>query len=115
MKTKLVRSSLLGLACLSALALASCQGPSSTPASAVKCDSSTPTSAVSCDKCNTVYFKAPSTTSAPGGKGFVTLLPASRMECSECETKVITWVKTGSLTQQVCKTCGGTLHCCTQR
>ncbi len=57
MKTKLIRSLVLGL---TAFALVSCQAPSSTP-----------TSAVSCNKCGTVYFKAPSTSSGSGGKGFV--------------------------------------------
>jgi len=99
MKTKLIRSLVLGL---TAFALVSCQAPSSTP-----------TSAVSCNKCGTVYFKAPSTSSGSGGKGFVSLKPASRMDCADCENKVVAWVKTGSLTQHTCKTCGGALQHCT--
>ncbi|MDZ4405551.1 hypothetical protein [Prosthecobacter sp.] len=100
MKTKLIRSLFLGLA---AVALVSCQAPSSTP-----------TSAVSCNKCGTVYFKSPASSSAPGGKGFVTLRPASSMDCADCENKVVAWLKTGSLTRHTCKTCGGTLNHCTQ-
>jgi len=102
MKTKLINSTLLPLAAFATLLLASCAAPSSTP-----------TSAVSCNKCGTVYFKAPSTTSGSGGKGFVSLKPASRMDCADCENKVVAWVKTGSLTQHTCKTCGGTLQHCT--
>ncbi|MDZ4405568.1 hypothetical protein [Prosthecobacter sp.] len=102
MKTKLIQSTLLSLAAFATLLLASCAAPSSTP-----------TSAVSCNKCGTVYFKAPSTSSGSGGKGFVSLKPASRMDCVDCENKVVAWVKTGSLTQHTCKTCGGTLQHCT--
>ena len=93
----------LGIASL----MTSCQAPS---------HSSTPTSAVSCSKCGTVYFKAPATSGvgAAGMKGgFVTLKSASRMSCPDCENKVIAWVKTGTFTQHVCATCGGTMHHCT--
>jgi len=105
MKTKLIHSTLLSLAAFATLLLASCAAPSATP-----------TSAVSCNKCGTVYFKAPSSTGvgAAGLKGgFIALKPASRMDCVDCENKVIAWVKTGSLTRHTCKTCGGTLQHCT--
>ena len=75
-----------------------------------------PTSAVSCSKCGTVYFQAPATNGvgAAGAKGgFITLRTASRMSCPDCENKVIAWVKTGSFTQHVCKTCGGAMSHCT--
>jgi ribosomal protein S27E len=85
----------------SAMLLASCQAPSH------------PTSAVTCDKCRTVYFKAPGTVT-PGNKGFVTLRDASRMDCPDCENQVVAWMKTGSLTKHVCKSCGGGLHHCSQ-
>ena len=73
----------------------------------------TPSTAVTCEKCHTVYFKAPGPLT-PANKGFVALHTASRMECKDCETRIIAWVKTGTLTTQVCKSCGGTLQCCTQ-
>lgn len=101
MKTKLIHSTILSLAAFATLLLASCAAPS------------TPTSAVSCNKCGTVYFKTPVTNANAGGKGFITLKPASRMDCADCENKVIAWVKTGSLTKHTCKTCGGTLQHCT--
>lgn len=103
MKTKLIRSILLGFAALGTLALVSCQVPAHTPSSALNCN-----------KCGTVYFKSPSLSAAsPGGKGFVTLRPASSMSCPDCENQVIAWVKTGAFTRHVCKSCGGTLHHCT--
>lgn len=103
MKTKLLRSALLGLAALGTLALVSCQAPKH----------HVPSSAVSCTKCATVYFKSPTVTSAPGDKGFVTLRSASSMNCPDCENKVVAWAKQGEFTQHVCKTCGGTMHHCT--
>ncbi len=77
-----------------------------------------PTSAVSCSKCGTIYFKAPVTggggVGAAGIKGgFITLREASRMSCPDCENKVIAWVKTGTFTQHVCASCGGTMRHCT--
>ena len=95
MKTLLL-TSMLGLAAL----LTSCQTSTGTPESAV-----------TCDKCRTVFFKAPSSLT-PGNKGFVTLRDASRMDCPDCENQVIAWVKTGSLTKHVCKSCGGSLNHC---
>lgn len=84
--------------------LTSCQAPAS----------AAPTSAVSCTKCGTVYFKAPSlSASSPGGKGFVTLKSSSHMSCPDCENKVVAWVKTGTFTEHVCKTCGGAMKHCT--
>jgi len=101
MKTQLVRSFLLGLAALGTLALASCQATSAAP-----------TSALTCSKCATVYFKSPSVTSAAGDKGFVTLKSSSKMNCPDCENRVIAWAKKGEFTQHTCKTCGGALsHC----
>jgi hypothetical protein len=94
----LLLTGMLGLAGF----LTSCQAPSGVP-----------TSAVSCNKCGTVYFKAPATNANAGGKGFITLKPASRMDCPDCEDKVIAWVKTGSLTRHTCKTCDGALNHCT--
>ena len=82
MKSKLIRTSLLGLAAIGTLVLASCQAPSSAP-----------TAAVSCDKCGTVHFKAPSTGYGPGSKGIVTLRDASRMSCPDCENQVIAMMK----------------------
>jgi ribosomal protein S27E len=99
MKTKLI---LLTLVSLSASLLVSCQAPTA------------PTSAVSCDRCHTIYFNAPATTTASGGKGFVSLRPANRMSCPDCENQIISWTKTGSLTRHTCKSCGGNLHHCTQ-
>lgn len=108
MKTKLIRTSLLGLAAIGTLLLASCQAQSSAP-----------TAAVSCDKCKTIHFLAPYTggggVGAAGMKGgFVTLRHADSMSCPDCENKVIAMLKTGSLTQHVCSSCGGTLRHCTQ-
>ena len=103
MKTKLIRTSLLGLAAIGTLLLASCQAPSSAP-----------TAAVSCDKCGTIHFKAPFTGYGPGNKGIVALRDASRMSCPDCENQVIAMLKTGSLTKHVCKSCGGALRHCTQ-
>lgn len=104
---KTLIKSLLTVATLSATALlSSCQAPSSAP-----------TSAVSCSKCGTVYFKAPATggVGAAGAKGgFITLKPAGRMDCADCENKVAGWVKFGTLTEHTCKTCGGTLNHCTR-
>lgn len=95
MKTLLL-TSILGLAGL----LTSCQTSTGIPESAV-----------TCDKCRTVYFKAPASM-PPGNKGFLTLRDASSMDCPDCENQVISWVKTGSLTRHVCKSCGGSLsHC----
>ena len=75
----------------------------------------TPNSTVTCSKCGTVYFKAPAlAASSPGGKGFVTLHDASHMDCPECENEVVAWLKTGSLTRHICKTCGGALNHCTK-
>ncbi len=105
MKTKLIRSALLGLAALGTLALVSCQAPAHTP-----------TSAVTCSKCHTIHFNAPATSGAgaAGAKGgIVTLRHADGMSCADCENKVVAMLKTGSLTQHTCKTCGGTLHHCT--
>lgn len=105
MKTKLIRSALLSLAALGTLALVSCQAPAHTP-----------TSAVTCSKCHTIHFNAPATsgTGAAGAKGgVVTLRHADGMSCPDCENKVVAMLKTGSLTQHTCKTCGGTLHHCT--
>ncbi|MFZ2282087.1 MAG: hypothetical protein WAW39_30105 [Prosthecobacter sp.] len=103
MKTKLIHSTILVLATFATMLLASCAPPSATP-----------TSAISCTKCGTVYFKTPSlSASSPGGKGFVTLRSSSSMTCPDCENKVIAWVKTGSFTQHVCKTCGGAMSHCT--
>lgn len=108
MKTKLIRTTLLGLAALGTLALVSCQAPAITHA---------PASAVSCSKCHTIHFNAPATggVGAAGAKGgIVTLRHADSMSCPDCENQVIAMLKTGSLTKHVCKTCGGTLHHCTQ-
>lgn len=102
MKTKLVRSSILGLLALGALALTSCQAPPSTP-----------TSAVSCDKCHTIHFKAYQP-SGPSGKGMITLSDSSRMSCPDCENQVLAMLKGGIATKHVCKSCGGTLRHCTQ-
>ena len=74
----------------------------------------TPTSAVTCSKCGTVYFRAPAlAASSPGGKGFATLHDASHMTCPDCDNKVVAWVKTGTFTQHVCKSCGGAMKHCT--
>jgi hypothetical protein len=81
MKTKLIRSALLGLAALGTLALVSCQAPAHTP-----------TSAVTCSKCHTIHFNAPATsgTGAAGAKGgIVTLRHADGMSCADCENKVV--------------------------
>ncbi|MDZ4405543.1 hypothetical protein [Prosthecobacter sp.] len=72
----------------------------------------TPTSAVTCNKCGTVYFQAPSSAPGSGGKGYVTLRDSSRMDCPDCANEVIAWVKTGSLTRHVCKSCNGALNHC---
>lgn len=104
MKTKLIRSVILGLTAIGTLALVSCQGPA-------KCHM--PASAVSCSKCATVYFKSPTVTSAPGDKGFVTLRSASSMNCPECENKVVAWAKKGEFTEHTCKSCGGAMKHCT--
>ncbi len=98
MKTKLIRSLFLGLA---AVALVSCQAPSSTP-----------TSAVACSKCGTVSFKTPTTSALSAGKGYITLTSASRMTCPDCENKIVAWSKGGAFTEHVCKSCGGAMkHC----
>ena len=105
MKTKLIRSTLLGIAALSTLALVSCQAPA-------KCHM--PTSAVTCSKCHTIHFNAPGTgVGAAGAKGgIVTMRHADSMSCADCESKVVAMLKTGNITQHTCKTCGGTLHHC---
>lgn len=103
MKTKLIRSSLLGLAVLGTLVLASCQA---TPTA--------PTSAVTCDKCGTVHFKAAVPASAGStGKGLITLKDSSRMSCPDCESQVLAMLKSGVATKHVCKSCGGNLSHCT--
>ena len=99
MKTKLIRSLFLGLA---AVALASCQAPSSTPSSAV-----------TCSKCGTVSFKAPHSPAGSWNKGFVTLKSSSHMTCPDCENKVVAWVKGGAFTEHTCKSCGGAMKHCT--
>lgn len=99
MKTKLIRSIVLGLA---AVALASCQAPPSTPSSAV-----------SCSKCGTVSFKSPSTSSLSAGKGYITLKSSSHMTCPDCENKVVAWAKGGAFTEHTCKSCGGAMKHCT--
>ncbi len=68
---------------------------------------------MSCNKCCSVYFKAPSTSSSSGGKGFVSLKPASHTDCADCENKVAAWVKTGTFTEHTCKTYGGEMKHCT--
>lgn len=103
MKTQLIRSILLGIAALSTLALVSCQAPSSTP-----------NSAVSCSQCGTVYFQAPSTSSAPVNKGYVSLKPAGVMDCADCENKVVGMINKVSMSEHTCKTCGGTLRHCSR-
>ena len=106
MKTKLIKTTLLGLTAIGTLLLASCQAPSSTP-----------THAVSCDKCHTIHFKAPTTggVGAAGAKGgIVTLRDASRMSCPDCENKVVAMLKGGSITRHTCASCGGTLSHCKQ-
>lgn len=104
MKTKLIRSTLLGIAALSTLALASCQAPA-------KCHM--PTSAITCSKCGTVSFMAPSTSALSGGKSYITLKSASRMDCPDCENKVVAWAKGGAFTEHTCKSCGGAMKHCT--
>ncbi len=110
MKTKLIRSTLLGIAALGILALTSCQAPA---------HHHTPSSAVSCSKCGTVWFKSPAPTSGSGGsnmaggKGFVALQSSSRMSCPDCENKVTAWAKTGNFVEHTCKSCGGAMHHCT--
>lgn len=99
MKTKLIRSLFLSLA---AVALVSCQAPSS----------ASPTSAVSCSKCGTVSFMAPSTPAGSWNKGFVTLKSSTRMTCPDCENKVIAWAKSGAFTEHTCKSCGGAMQHC---
>lgn len=108
MKTKLIRTSLLGLAALGTLLLASCQAPSSGP-----------TAAVHCDKCHTIHFMAPASgggaSGAAGSKGgVVTLRHADSMSCPDCENKVVAMMKSGSFTRHTCASCGGTLRHCTQ-
>ena len=104
MKTKLIHSTILSLAALGALALASCQSTSSTP-----------TSAVTCDKCGTVSFLAPTpSVTASGNKGLVTLKNSSRMSCPDCENQVVAMLKSGSVTKHTCKSCGGNLNHCKQ-
>lgn len=101
MKTKLIRTTLLGISAVGTLLLASCQATSSAPHSAV-----------TCSKCHTVHFMSPSST-GPGPKGLVTLKHSDSMSCADCENQVIAMLKNGSLTKHACKTCGGTLHHCT--
>lgn len=99
MKTLLMLAT-LGLAVL----LSSCAAPATA--------ASTPHSAITCSKCQTVYFKSPSTTAAAGDKGMVTLKSSSKMACADCENKAVAWTKTGTFTEHVCKTCGGAMkHC----
>ena len=100
-----MKTRLLLLATLAAAGfLSSCAAPTHA--------SSTPRSALTCSKCHTVYFKSPSVTTAAGDKGFVTLKSSSKMSCADCENKVVSWVKTGTFTEHVCKTCGGAMkHC----
>jgi len=102
MKSKLIRSTLLGVISLGALMLASCQSSSSAP-----------TSAVSCDKCGTIHFKA-YVPGSPAGKGIATLTDSSRMACPDCKNEVVALLKSGIATKHVCKSCGGTLRHCTQ-
>ncbi|MFZ2282092.1 MAG: hypothetical protein WAW39_30130 [Prosthecobacter sp.] len=83
--------------------LTSCQAPTV----------AVPHSAITCNKCNSVYFKSPSVSSAAGDKGFVTLKSSSSMTCPDCENKVIAWIKTGAFTEHTCKTCGGAMSHCT--
>jgi len=96
---------LLLLACLAfASLLSSCSAPATV--------ATTPHSALTCSQCHTVYFKSPSVSSAAGDKGMVTLKPSSKMACAECENKAVAWVKSGTFTEHVCKTCGGAMkHC----
>ena len=86
--------------------MTSCQAPA-------HANMHTPNSAISCTKCGTVYFKSPTVTSAPGDKGFITLKSSSHMTCPDCDNKVVGWVKTGTFTQHVCKSCGGAMKHCT--
>ncbi len=107
MKTKLIQSSLLGLAALGTLLLASCQAPSSSP-----------TAAVHCDKCRTIHFLSPATggggVGGAGAKGgFVTLRHADSMSCPDCENKVVAMLKGGNITRHSCASCGGMLRYCT--
>jgi ribosomal protein S27E len=106
MKTKHIRTSLLGLAALGTLLLASCQAPSSGPKAAVHCD-----------KCHTIHFLAPTTGGGGVGGaglkgGFVTLRHADSMSCPDCENKVVAMLKGGSITRHTCASCGGTLRHC---
>lgn len=106
MKTKFLHALTPVLAAAGALLLASCQGTSDTP-----------TSAVSCSKCGTVSFKAPSTSyggAGAGNKGYITLHDSRRMSCPDCDNILVSWAKTGHLTKHVCTSCGGSLRHCTR-
>lgn len=103
MKSKLIHSTVLGLAAVGALLLTSCQATSSAP-----------TSAVSCDKCGTVHFKAP-VPSGSGDKGVFTLRDSSRMSCPDCENQVVAMLKSGVATKHTCKSCNGTLRHCVRQ
>lgn len=72
MKTKHIRTCVLGLAALGTLLLASCQAPSG------------PTAAVSCDKCHTIHFKAPVNTGGGVGTAGSKGGAVTRHTCASC-------------------------------
>ncbi len=97
MKTKIIRSVLLGLSILGTLALSSCQAPSG------------PSSAVACPKCQTVWVKA----GGSAGKGQPIAMKATgAMDCPDCANKATAMLKGLSMNTHTCKSCGGTMfHC----
>jgi len=101
---KVLMSGVLGVAMLSALALAGCQsagaqGSTSNVAS---------TQAVMCPKCQITWVKVP----VDNGKGrIVSYTTRKSMECPDCKSAVENFFSTGKL-EHSCKTCGSDLQAC---
>jgi hypothetical protein len=71
-----------------------------------------PANAVTCSKCQTVWVQEPvAVAGSKPGNGHYTLKSKPVMTCTQCESAVVTFFRTGQLKHH-CSICGGTLNHC---
>jgi hypothetical protein len=100
---KRVMLGVVGVAVLSALALAGCQSTSTAQAGPAAA-----THAVMCSKCQAAWVNTPTR----DGRGRIVGYAARReMVCPDCRSAVANFFATGKL-EHACKSCGGDMQVC---